>query len=103
MPYREGLTFVHDMLRGFGLRDEIKILASGKIMTGFSIFRARALGADACYSARGMMLALGCIQALECNLNTCPTGITTHNKELVAGLRSEEHTSELSHVAISYA
>src|SRR5690625_979100 len=55
MPYREGLTFVHDMLRGFGLRDEIKILASGKIMTGFSIFRARALGADACYSARGMM------------------------------------------------
>jgi len=96
MPYREGLTFVHDMLRGFGLRDEIKILASGKIMTGFSIFRARALGADACYSARGMMLALGCIQALECNLNTCPTGITTHNKELVAGLHVPDKTKRVA-------
>lgn len=48
--------------------------------------RALALGADACYSARGMMLALGCIQALECNVNTCPTGIATQDKELIAGI-----------------
>lgn len=96
MPMKEGLTFVHDMLRGFGLRDEIRLLASGKIMTGFSIFRALALGADACYSARGMMFALGCIQALECNKNTCPTGITTQNKELVAGLNVPDKTERVA-------
>lgn len=96
MPMREGLTFVHDMLRGFGLRDEIRVLASGKIMTGFDIYRAIALGADACYSARGMMLALGCIQALQCHLNTCPTGITTHNKELVAGIHVPDKTKRVA-------
>ncbi|WP_236977842.1 FMN-binding glutamate synthase family protein [Membranihabitans maritimus] len=87
MPFKEGLVFVDDMLRGFGLRDQVKILASGKIMTSFHIFRALSLGADACYSARGMMLALGCIQALECNKNTCPTGVATQDPELVAGLK----------------
>lgn len=86
MPYRDGVAFVHDVLRGYGLRDKIKIFASGKILAGFHMFRAFALGADACYSARGMMLALGCIQALECNNNNCPTGITTQKKHLVQGL-----------------
>lgn len=87
MPYKEGLAFAYDALVGFGLKKEIKLLAAGKIFTGFDIFRAMALGADACYSARGMMLALGCIQALECNQNTCPTGVATQDKELVAGLK----------------
>ncbi len=90
MPFKEGLAFAYDALVGFDLKKEIKLFASGKIMTGFHIFRAMALGADACYSARAMMLALGCIQALECNKNTCPTGVATQNKELVSGLKVED-------------
>lgn len=86
MPFKEGLAIAHDLLVGFGLKDQIKLLASGKIFTGFHMFRALALGADACYSARAMMLALGCIQALECNKNKCPTGVTTQRPELVKGL-----------------
>ncbi len=86
MPFKEGLAFVYDALVGFDLKEEITIIASGKITTGFHMFRALALGADVCYSARAMMLALGCIQALECNHNTCPTGIATQIPELVNGL-----------------
>ena len=86
MPFKEALAFVNDALTGFDLRKDIKILCGGKIVSGFHIFRAVALGADACYSARAMMMALGCIQALECNLNTCPTGVATQDPDLVAGL-----------------
>ncbi len=86
MPFKEGLTFAYDALVGFDLKKDIKLLASGKIVTGFHIFRALALGADACYSARAMMMALGCIQALECNRNSCPTGVATQDPELVKGL-----------------
>lgn len=85
-PFKEGVAFVHDMLTGFGIRQHIKIISAGKIITGFHILRAIALGADACYSARAMMLALGCIQALECNKNSCPTGVATQDPELVKGL-----------------
>lgn len=90
MPFREGLVFAIDALRGFDLKKDIKVLAAGKIITGFHLFRALAIGADATYSARAMMLALGCIQALECNTNKCPTGVTTQNPELVAGLSVED-------------
>ena len=86
MPFKDGLAFAYDALIGFDLKQQIKIFASGKIMTGFHIFRAIALGADACYSARGMMLALGCIQALECNKNICPVGVTSQKPELMQGL-----------------
>jgi len=86
MPFREGLAFVYDTLVGFDLKKDIKIFTSGKIITSFDIFRAFALGADACYSARAMMLALGCIQARECNTNHCPTGVTTQIPELMKGL-----------------
>ena len=86
MPLRDGLAFVDDALTGFGLRQDIKVVASGKILTGFHMARVLSLGADLCNSARGMMLALGCIQALECNKNNCPTGITTQDKHLMAGL-----------------
>lgn len=85
-PYKEGLVFVYDALVGFDLKKHIKIISSGKIFSGFHIFRALALGADACYSARAMMMAMGCIQALECNKNTCPTGVATQKAELVKGL-----------------
>ncbi len=86
MPMRDGLAFVHDMLTGFGLRDKIKLAASGKITTGFDMLRAIALGADFCYSARAMMMSLGCIQALQCNSNNCPVGIATQDRELINGL-----------------
>lgn len=86
MPFKEGLAFVHDALTGFDLRKDIRIFSAGKVTSGFHLFRAMALGADACYSARAMMMALGCIQALECNRNTCPTGVATQDPELVKGL-----------------
>lgn len=90
MPLRDGLAFVNDILRGYDFRKDIKLFASGKIFTGFDMFRAFSLGADACYSARGMMLALGCIQALECNNNNCPTGIATQKKHLMKGLNVKD-------------
>ena len=86
MPARGAWVFVHNTLTGIGLRDQISIVAAGKIITGFHMARAFALGADLCVSARGMMLALGCIQALRCNSDNCPTGITTQNPALVHGL-----------------
>lgn len=86
MPLLDGLAFVHNMLRGFGIRQHIKVCAAGKILTGFHMIRAIALGADICNSARAMMMAIGCIQALECNKNTCPTGVATQNPALTVGL-----------------
>jgi glutamate synthase domain-containing protein 2 len=85
-PGVEGLIFVHNSLVGFGLRSEIKVISAGKITTAFGVVRRLALGADMVYSARAMMLALGCIQALRCNSNHCPAGVATQNPQLVAGL-----------------
>ncbi len=90
MPLRDGLSFVHDTLRGYDLRKDIKLIASGRILTSFHMVRAIALGADLTNSARGMMLALGCIQALQCNVNTCPTGVATQNKMLMRGLNPKD-------------
>ncbi len=86
MPLREGLIFVYDALHGFGLKRHIKIIASGKVHTGFDLVKNFALGADMCNAARAMLLSLGCIQALECNKNTCPTGVATQDPELYKGL-----------------
>lgn len=86
MPLREALAFVYDALTGFDLKQHIKIIASGKVATGFDLVKNFALGADMCNSARGMMFALGCIQALECNTNKCPTGVATQDKALMKGL-----------------
>lgn len=80
MPMLEGLTFVHNTLRGAGLRDRIRIGAAGKIVSGFDIARALALGADWCNSARGFMFAIGCIQAQACHTNKCPVGIATQDR-----------------------
>ncbi|MCF3108615.1 FMN-binding glutamate synthase family protein [Niabella sp. CC-SYL272] len=89
-PLLDGLAFVDDILRGLNIRQHIKIIASGKIMTGFHIARAAALGADACNCARAMMLAVGCIQALQCNTNRCPTGVATQDPKLTKGLVVED-------------
>lgn len=79
MPMVEGLTFVHNTLRGAGLRDKIKIGAAGKIVSAFDIARTLALGADWCNSARGYMFAIGCIQAQACHTNRCPVGVATQD------------------------
>lgn len=85
-PLDEGLAFVIDSLRGFNLKNDIRVIASGKVFTSFDILTKLALGADLCNSARGMMLALGCIQALRCNTNKCPTGVATTDQQLWRGL-----------------
>jgi len=85
-PLNEGLIFIHNTLVGFSLRDQIKIISSGKINSGFGILKHMVMGADLCYSSRGMMMALGCIQALTCNTNRCPTGIATQDPRLTLGL-----------------
>ncbi len=77
MPLREGLTFVDNALVGIGLRDRVKIGASGKIVTAFDMARVMALGADWCNAARGFMFAVGCIQAQTCHTGHCPTGVTS--------------------------
>ena len=79
-PLREGLLLVHNTLIGLNMRSEIKLGASGKIVTAFDITRAMALGADWCNSARGFMFSLGCIQAQACHTGKCPTGVTTQDK-----------------------
>lgn len=86
MPLRDGLAFVVDCLIGFDLREDIRVIAAGKLFTAFHIAKALALGADLCNSARGMMLAMGCVQSLVCNTNRCPTGITTQDPRLTRGL-----------------
>ena len=96
MPMRDALIFAHSALRGSGIRDEISLVASGKIITGFDMIRALALGADLCATARGMMLALGCIQALRCNANVCPTGVATQDPLLVAGLNVPDKTQRVA-------
>jgi len=79
MPLTEGLTFVHNTLRGVNLRDNIRLGASGKLISAFDIARAMALGADWVNSARGYMFSIGCIQAQSCHTNRCPVGIATQD------------------------
>jgi glutamate synthase domain-containing protein 2 len=81
MPLQEGLRLVHNTLVGVGLRDQIRLGASGKIVSAFDMARALALGADWCNSARGFMFALGCIQAQTCHTGHCPTGVTTQDPQ----------------------
>jgi len=85
-PLTEGLIFVHNCLNGFALREKIKIIASGKVTTGFGMVHRLAIGADIIYSARGFMMSLGCIQALKCDSNHCPVGVATQDPGLVVGL-----------------
>jgi len=80
------LPYLIALLKKHGLRERIKVIVAGKLITPAAVAMAFCAGADAVNSARGFMFALGCIQALQCNKNTCPTGITTHNKRLQRGL-----------------
>jgi glutamate synthase domain-containing protein 2 len=86
LPLRESLPLVIDRLVKHGLRERVKVIASGKLVTPADVAWALCVGADFITTARGFMFALGCIQALQCNKNTCPTGITTHDVKLQRGL-----------------
>lgn len=96
MPLLDALAFADDALHGFGIREQMRLIASGKVLTGFHIVRAMALGADTCSSARAMMMALGCIQALECNKNTCPTGVATQDPYFMKGLDVPDKTTRVA-------
>ncbi len=86
MPLYDALAFSARILEQLGLRHQVKIIAAGKIITAFDMLKAIALGASACYSARGMMFSLGCIQALKCDSGHCPVGIATQQPSLYKGL-----------------
>ena len=96
LPLLEGLTQVQSVLEEEGVRDRLKLIASGKLIDARRQLIAMSIGADACYTARGFMLALGCIQALQCNQNTCPVGITTHNPHLERGLDIEAKSTRVA-------
>ena len=90
LPLRQSLPLLINKLKEHGLRDRIKVICSGKLITPVEVAWALATGADFITSARGFMFSIGCIQALQCNKNTCPTGITTHDKDLQSGLNPEK-------------
>jgi glutamate synthase domain-containing protein 2 len=97
MPLEPALIFVNKTLIRFAIRQHIRIICSGKIITAHSILKAIAMGADLCNSARGFMFSLGCIQALKCNNNECPTGVATQNKMLMKGLVVTDKAERVYH------
>jgi len=97
LPIQESLPVVVDKLNEHGLRERVKVIASGKLITPAEVAWALCMGADFIVSARGFMFALGCIQALQCDKNTCPTGITTHDKKLQRGLVQSQKSWRVTH------
>ncbi len=95
MPLVEGLTFAHNTLLGAGLRDRLKIGASGKLVTSFDIAKALALGADWANSARGFMFSIGCIQAQTCHTNHCPVGVATQDPLRQRALKVSEKSERV--------
>lgn len=89
-PINEALPFVHNCLVGIGLRDKVRVICSGKVSSGFDMLQKIAIGADICHAARAMMFSIGCIQALKCNTNTCPTGVATQDPSRNQALVPEE-------------
>ncbi len=86
LPIQESLPLIVDKLSAYGLRERIRVIASGKLINPADVAWALCAGADFASSARGFMFALGCIQSMQCNRNTCAAGITTHNPRLQRGL-----------------
>lgn len=99
LPLRESLPMLIDKLHEYGLRERVKVIASGKLVNPSDVAWALCLGADFITNARGFMFALGCIQALQCNKNTCPTGITTHDPRLQRGLHPEDKAERVANYA----
>ncbi|KTD21086.1 FMN-binding glutamate synthase family protein [Legionella londiniensis] len=103
IPIQESLPRLVDILVLYNLRNRIKIIASGKLITPADVTWALCAGADFVNSARGFMFALGCIQAMRCHKNTCPTGIATHNERLQRGLVIEDKAMRVYHYANNMA
>ncbi len=101
LPIRRSLPMVVDKLCEYNLRKRIKVIASGKMINPAEAAWALCVGADFIVSARGFMFALGCIQALQCNKNTCPTGITTHDPELQRGLDPTNKATRVKNYALN--
>lgn len=101
LPLREGLPMLLDSLHKYGLRDRVKVICSGKMITPAEASWALCMGADFVVSARGFLFALGCIQALQCNKNSCPTGITTHDEGLQKGLNVADKSERVKRYAES--
>lgn len=99
LPLEASLPLLVNTLVEYGLKKRIKVIASGKLINPANVVAALAAGADFAVSARGFMFALGCIQALQCNKNTCPTGITTHNRQLQKGLHVPSKADRVAHYA----
>ena len=95
MPLTEGLMLVHNSLVGTGLRAQVKIGASGKVASGVDIVSRVCQGADFTLSARAMMFAVGCIQALKCNTNHCPTGVATQDPARARALDVADKTTRV--------
>lgn len=99
LPITESLPVLVDKLIEYNLRDRIKVIASGKLVTPAEVTWALCVGADFIQSARGFMFALGCVQALKCHTNRCPTGITTHDPRYTRGLIPAEKAEKIFHYA----
>lgn len=97
IPLEPALIFVHQSLEKYGIRKKLRLICSGKIISAASFLKALSLGADVVNSARGFMLSLGCIQALRCNTNDCPTGVATQDPNLVKGLVVREKKDRVYH------
>ncbi len=92
----ESLPMLIDKLIEYRLRDRIRVIASGKLINPSDVAWALCVGADAINNARGFMFSLGCIQAMQCNKNTCPTGITTHDPKLQRGLVTSDKAERVA-------
>ncbi|SDH24738.1 glutamate synthase conserved region-containing protein [Flavobacterium omnivorum] len=97
MPFEPALIFVNKTLVSFEIRNSIRIICSGKMISGYSILSAVALGAHICNSARSFMFSIGCIQALRCNTNTFPAGVATQDKILIKGLVVTDKSERVFH------
>lgn len=97
LPIRESLPIVINRLNRHGLRERIRVIASGKLLTPSAVAFALAAGADAINNARGFMFSLGCVQALQCHKNTCPAGVTTHDPHLQRGLVPSDKAQRVYH------
>ncbi len=103
LPVRRSLPLVADKLTYYGLRQRVRVIASGKLINPTDVAMALCLGADCVNTARGFMFSLGCIQAMQCNKNTCPSGVTTHNEDLQKGLDPENKAVRVANFARNMA
>ena len=100
-PLIYSLKLVSKILKDLEIENKVKVLAAGKLLNSGKQIMAMAMGAKACFTARGFLFSLGCIQALRCHSNNCPTGITTHDPSLMKGLDIEEKSERVKNYALN--